>query len=256
MSEYTEFIEGIPVHPYAASFDMMSDDELQALADDIKAHGQREPIVVTYLDEAMLHEPVVIDGRNRYAACKLAGVEPKFRYAMSLDDREISPQVIADWIKSKNVHRRHMTREQRRKYIKDEISANPELPDYRIAKRVGASPHTVKRVREANPDLQVANGKRVNARGQVRPATYKPDPASQHPAMPKPEYTPEQLASKRQREANERAARYIENFAIAYATVYKVLQDENLNDILQLVTPDIRNWFTVAEKEMTWPTPR
>ena len=112
MSEYTEFIDGIPVHPIASLFPMIGDDELQALADDIKAHGQREPIIVAYLDEAMLHEPVVIDGRNRFAACELAGVEPEFKYVMSLNDRELSPQVIADWIISHNLHRRHMSKSQ------------------------------------------------------------------------------------------------------------------------------------------------
>lgn len=111
--EFKEWIGEYPVHPIASLFPMIADDELQALADDIKAHGQREPIVVTYLDEAMFDEPVVIDGRNRFAACELAGVEPKFRYAMSLDDRDISPQVIADWIISNNLHRRHLTTSQK-----------------------------------------------------------------------------------------------------------------------------------------------
>ena len=110
---YTEWIEDIPVHPYAATYPMMSGEELQELADDIKAHGQREPIVITYLDEMLMDEPVVIDGRNRYAACKLAGVEPIFQEVRSLNDRELSPQVIADWIISHNLHRRHLTASQK-----------------------------------------------------------------------------------------------------------------------------------------------
>lgn len=108
-----EFIEGIPVHPVASLFPMIGGEELQALADDIKANGQREPIIVAYLDEAMLDEPVVIDGRNRFAACELAGVKPEFKYVMSLNDRELSPKVIADWIISHNLHRRHLTTSQR-----------------------------------------------------------------------------------------------------------------------------------------------
>ena len=112
-SQFTEYIDGIPVHPVASLFPMIGDDELQALADDIKANGQREPIIATYMDEAMLNEPVVIDGRNRYAACKLAGVEPRFETVGSLNDRELSPQVIADWIISHNLHRRHLTASQK-----------------------------------------------------------------------------------------------------------------------------------------------
>jgi ParB-like chromosome segregation protein Spo0J len=33
------------VHPYADAFPMMSDDALDALADDIKANGLRHPII-------------------------------------------------------------------------------------------------------------------------------------------------------------------------------------------------------------------
>lgn len=112
-AEFTEYINDIPVHPVASLFPMIGDEELQALADDIKENGQREPIIVAYLDEAMLDEPVVIDGRNRFAACEIAGVEPEFKYVMSLNDRELSPKVIADWIISHNLHRRHLTASQR-----------------------------------------------------------------------------------------------------------------------------------------------
>src|SRR5699024_12665978 len=80
---------------------------------DIKKNGQREPIIVAYLDEAMIDEPVVIDGRNRHAACKLADIDPEFKFVMSLNDRELSAQVIADWIISHNLHRRHLTTSQK-----------------------------------------------------------------------------------------------------------------------------------------------
>lgn len=55
-------------HPIACIFPMLADDELAALADDIRQHGQREPIV--------LFEDCVLDGRNRWLACKMAGVKP------------------------------------------------------------------------------------------------------------------------------------------------------------------------------------
>lgn len=59
------------IHPAADFFPMMSEDELTDLADDIKANGQHFPII---LDK----DGQLIDGRNRLAACKLAGVEPRF----------------------------------------------------------------------------------------------------------------------------------------------------------------------------------
>ena len=111
--DFKEWIGEYPVHPVASLFPMIDDDALNALAEDIEKNGQREPIIVAYLDEAMIDEPVVIDGRNRHAACKLAGIEPEFKFVMSLNDRELSPQVIADWIISHNLHRRHLTTSQK-----------------------------------------------------------------------------------------------------------------------------------------------
>jgi hypothetical protein len=55
-------------HPIACIFPMLPDDELAAMADDIRTHGQHEPIV--------LFEGCVLDGRNRWLACKMAGVKP------------------------------------------------------------------------------------------------------------------------------------------------------------------------------------
>lgn len=182
---YTEYIDGIPVHPYAAAYPMMSEGELQDLADDIKANGQHEPIIVANLHPNLMDDPHILDGRNRYAACKLAGVEPTFQTVSLLNPEggsgqdevvELTDDNIRRWIDSKNLHRRHLTPEQKRERIKAALSRNPELPDYQIAKRTNTSPHTVKRVRQDNPDLQGAN-ERVNARGQKRPATYNRVPA-------------------------------------------------------------------------------
>lgn len=106
-SQFTEYIDGIPVHPVASLFPMIGDEELQALADDIKTNGQREKIMCAYLDEEMLDELVVIDGRNRFKACQIAGVEPEFttNYLLGPDD-------IGPWIMSHNKHRRHMSKTQ------------------------------------------------------------------------------------------------------------------------------------------------
>lgn len=57
-------------HPYADLFPMMTVIELDALAADIAEQGLRHPIV--------RYEGMVLDGRNRLAACKKAGVEPTF----------------------------------------------------------------------------------------------------------------------------------------------------------------------------------
>jgi ParB-like nuclease domain len=69
---------GLPVHPAADEFPMLRGDELQALAADITANGLHHPLLVGKVklkgaDEA---EWMLIDGRNRREACRIAGVEP------------------------------------------------------------------------------------------------------------------------------------------------------------------------------------
>jgi hypothetical protein len=58
----------LPVHPAADLFPMLGDDELQTLAESIKANGLLHPLVVK--------DGLLIDGRNRRVACQLAGVVP------------------------------------------------------------------------------------------------------------------------------------------------------------------------------------
>jgi len=86
------------VHPVAALFPMLPDDELQELADDIAANGLREPIV---LDGA----GTLIDGRNRLAGCALAGVSPDFA--------TLNGEDAIRYILSLNLARRHLTKGQR-----------------------------------------------------------------------------------------------------------------------------------------------
>ena len=88
-----------PVHRAAELFPMMDAEALQALADDIREHGQREPVI--------LFRGEVIDGRNRLRACELAGVEPRFE---SRDDIGDSP---AAFVLSLNLLRRHLDESQR-----------------------------------------------------------------------------------------------------------------------------------------------
>ncbi|HEY1942802.1 MAG TPA: MT-A70 family methyltransferase [Roseiarcus sp.] len=85
------------VHPLAELFPMMEGDALEALADDIGKHGQREGIVL--LDGAIL------DGRNRYRACAMAGVPPRFR--------DFDGDDPLAFVLSLNLTRRHLNESQR-----------------------------------------------------------------------------------------------------------------------------------------------
>jgi N6-adenosine-specific RNA methylase IME4 len=59
-------------HPAAAIFPLLEDGPLKAMARDIEANGLLNPI--TLYGESQF----ILDGRNRYRACKLAEVEPHF----------------------------------------------------------------------------------------------------------------------------------------------------------------------------------
>lgn len=83
-------------HPLADLFPMMTKQELHALADDIKANGLRETIKVS-------EDGLIVDGRNRHEACKIAKVEP---------DYEIVNGDASNMIVSANIFRRHMTKGQ------------------------------------------------------------------------------------------------------------------------------------------------
>ncbi len=84
-------------HEYADIFPMISGDDLQALADDIKKNGLHRPVIV--------HDDKILDGRNRYQACKLAGIDATFEL-YSGDDP-------LGFIISENLHRRHLNESQR-----------------------------------------------------------------------------------------------------------------------------------------------
>jgi protein gp37 len=86
------------VHPAADVFPLIGDDELAALADDIKHQGLQEPIKLT-ADGLTL-----VDGRNRYRACDLLNIEPLFEKLPAY----YTEQNILDYIVSANVRRRHM----------------------------------------------------------------------------------------------------------------------------------------------------
>lgn len=91
------------IHPYCDLFPDISKDELQALADDIDANGQHQPIY-RWNDQ-------IIDGKNRFRACQLAGVTPLFETwsPTKPQDAEKTDAEIWAFARSMNLHRRQLT---------------------------------------------------------------------------------------------------------------------------------------------------
>jgi len=84
-------------HPYAEIFPLLEGEEFGELVADIKAHGIREPI--------WIYEGQIIDGRSRYRASEIAGVDCPMREYMGDDP-------IA-FVVSLNLKRRHLNEAQR-----------------------------------------------------------------------------------------------------------------------------------------------
>jgi hypothetical protein len=83
-------------HPMAEIFQLLNNEGLKALADDIAEHG--------LLDEIILLDGKILDGRCRYLACERVGVSPKFHDYVGDDP--------LGFVISRNVHRRHLTKTQ------------------------------------------------------------------------------------------------------------------------------------------------
>jgi len=82
-------------HSAAALFPLLGELELNELANDIKNNGQRFPII-TWKGE-------IVDGRNRWQACQIVGVEPWIEERSFADDSEAARYVV-----SVNIYRRHL----------------------------------------------------------------------------------------------------------------------------------------------------
>jgi len=87
-------------HRFANAVPLIEGDELNRLVEDIREHGQREPIRV--------YDGQILDGRNRYRACDIAGVVPWTEDSAATTDEDALRESV-----SANLHRRHLTASQR-----------------------------------------------------------------------------------------------------------------------------------------------
>ena len=90
------------VHPAAAIFPLLTEDDFAALKEDIRQHGQMEDIAV--------FKGQILDGRNRYRACLELNIEAQWC------EVEICDDPIA-YVLSHNLHRRHLSAYQRAEIV-------------------------------------------------------------------------------------------------------------------------------------------
>lgn len=87
------------LHEYCSLFPVASDADANMLIDDIRGHG--------LLDAITLYQDKILDGRNRYTACRILNIEPRF-VQFGGDD-----EAALEYVISKNLARRHLNESQR-----------------------------------------------------------------------------------------------------------------------------------------------
>src|ERR1700731_2582872 len=134
---------------------------------DIKERGQLEPII--------LYRGLILDGRNRYRACQIAGVKPRIEEFDAKATRR-SPE---EFVLSRNLRRRHLSVGQKAAIALDwseQIELNPEPEKTKglgrpkgtlseAAKYIGINEQRVfeaRQIRDLNPNLyqEVREGRR------------------------------------------------------------------------------------------------
>jgi len=118
---------GLSFHSLADIFPLMSEAEFSGLKADMAEHGQLEVIVTL--------DGQILDGRNRYNACRELGIEP----ALVEWNGVGSPQAF---VISHNLHRRHLNESQRamiaaRIATRTQAEAARHATAVRVARRAG-----------------------------------------------------------------------------------------------------------------------
>ena len=162
-------------HPLANIFPLMEGAEVDALVADIKAKGLH--------DRIDLYQGKIVDGRNRYRALRQLGIDPSddpkkyFRNAIyahavggPAGHEQSNDERVRAYVISKNIHRRHLTAEQRRDLLVKVVAAQPDKSDRAIACEANVDHKQISRARrKAESTGAIAPvEKRTGADGKVR----------------------------------------------------------------------------------------
>jgi hypothetical protein len=166
----------LPIHPACLAYPPLGKVELAELGADIKAHGLELDIVLIREGD----KESLLDGRSRLDALEANGID--LVVGCSLDrtldlGKSNRIRVVADvdpyaLVASLNLHRRHLTPEDKRNLITKLLKADPSKSDRHIAKTVKASPTLVGKVRaekESTGDVSTVDTRR-DSKGRRQPA--------------------------------------------------------------------------------------
>jgi hypothetical protein len=133
-------------HPYAETYPLLEGEEYESFKADIAARGVREAIKYRMVSG----DKQGLDGRNRLRACADLGI-PCPEEKVSVEDADVE-----SYIDSLNLHRRHLSREQRQERVLILRERGQSIRT--IADTVGASPATViKDIKDAEASAGVQN---------------------------------------------------------------------------------------------------
>ncbi|VTR92170.1 Uncharacterized protein OS=Bradyrhizobium japonicum SEMIA 5079 GN=BJS_05842 PE=4 SV=1 [Gemmata massiliana] len=147
-------------HPLAERYPLLNGEDYQEFKASIRANGQKV--------EIELFEGKILDGRNRYRACKELGIEPKTKtFVGTAEEAAVHSDAL-------NLDRRHLTRDQKRAVIAYKLRSQPSQSDRSIAAEVKVDHKTVAAVRrtvQATGEIpQLAGTTRKGRDGRCRPA--------------------------------------------------------------------------------------
>jgi hypothetical protein len=193
----TPWRDVLSIHPAAEALPLMTPEQLREHADDIAKNGLLVPaVILERLNDAGESTVVLLDGRNTLDALELLGCkifpvrkgEPKtIDWCGDLKCKNIDngrpfrvfkfehPADPYAFVESRNVDRRHLTADQKRKSLEKLLKANPEKSNRQIAAIAGRDDKTVASVREELeataeiPQLKTTEGKD----GKARPTRKK-----------------------------------------------------------------------------------
>jgi len=139
------------IHPAANRIPHATEEEKQTLATDLR-DGQRVPVTSVRVATRPDAPPQLLHGRTRLDLQEVAGVAVIDADGKLLVPHEVKQVADDDEAKrfslSLNVHRRHLTAEQKRGLIAELLKAQPEKSDRAIAADLKVDKNVVSRVRQ------------------------------------------------------------------------------------------------------------